>query len=189
MDILEFSKKYFDDLNNVFKQVNLSDLNKFIEVIEKTYEKGNLIYVFGNGGSAAISNHLLCDFSKGVSTGTHLRPRIVSLSSSVELITAFFNDESSQEVFRGQLRNIYRKGDICIAISSSGNSPDIIRAVEYAKSAGSIVLGMSGFSGGELKKIADYNIYIPINNYGIVEDIHQSFMHIIAQFIKQKNIK
>jgi D-sedoheptulose 7-phosphate isomerase len=184
---IEWAKNYIHTLNKTYEKVDLKNLQVFIEVIEDAINLNNIIYSFGNGGSAAISNHLLCDFSKGISTNTCLNPRVVSLSSSSEIITALMNDIGPESIFEGQLKNILRAGDICIAISSSGNSDNIIRAVKFAKLAGAKVLGMAGFDGGQLVKLADFSIHVPSTNYGIVEDIHQSLMHLISQYLNKKH--
>jgi D-sedoheptulose 7-phosphate isomerase len=188
-DIVGFSKKYFHELNRVVNSTDLSSLVDFCRVITNAHNNDKIIYVFGNGGSAAIANHLLCDHSKGIGTLSEIHPRVVSLSSSAEIITALLNDVGSEEVFVGQLKNILREDDVCIAISSSGNSPNILAAVEYAKKKGAKVLGLVGFEGGKLSRLADYNIHVPINNYGIVEDVHQSLMHIMAQHIRALALK
>lgn len=186
IDPIKFASNYTKLLYSTFEKVDMSQLQDFIKTIENAIISDKLIYAFGNGGSAAISNHLLCDFSKGISTHTCLSPRIVSLSSSPEIITALLNDIGSESIFEGQLKNIIRPGDICIAISSSGNSENIIKAVKYAKSVGSKILGLTGFDGGRLIELSDICIHVKCNNYGIVEDIHQSIMHLISQYINFK---
>ena len=179
-----FARDYFAYLKQVMDETDLSSLNAFAKAISAAHEQGNIMYSFGNGGSAAISNHLLCDYSKGIANHTNVKPRVVSLSSSPEIITALVNDVGPSEMYTGQLRNILRPGDICLAISSSGNSENIISAVEFAQSKGCVVLGLCGFDGGRLKELADVVVHVPADNYGIVEDIHHSIMHILAQFIR-----
>jgi D-sedoheptulose 7-phosphate isomerase len=179
-----FARDYFAYLKQLMDETDLTSLIDFARVISEAHEQGNILYSFGNGGSAAISNHLLCDFSKGISLHTNIKPRVVSLSSSPEIITALVNDVGPTEMFTGQLRNILRYGDICLAVSSSGNSENIISAVEFAQAKGCIVLGLCGFDGGRLKDLADFVVHVPADNYGIVEDLHHSIMHILAQFIR-----
>jgi len=181
---IEFSRNYFDLLNKSSARIEFSPIRDFIRVIETAHENSNLILTLGNGGSAAIANHFLCDHSKGVAGETNFLPRIVSLSNSNELITAIANDISSDSIFSEQARLIVRPGDVIFAISSSGKSQNIVSAVKLAKERGATVLSLTGFDGLPLRELSDYNIHVPINNYGIVEDIHQSIMHILAQYIR-----
>ncbi|HTW50958.1 MAG TPA: SIS domain-containing protein [Stellaceae bacterium] len=144
-----------------------------------------LIYACGNGGSAATSGHLLCDFLKGIQTDTALRPRVVSLASHLELITAIANDISYDEIFAYQLKTMAAPGDVLITISASGNSENIVRALDWARQNGVGTIAMTGFAGGRSAKLADINLHVAAENYGIVEDIHQSMMHAFAQYLRQ----
>ncbi len=144
-----------------------------------------MIYACGNGGSAAISGHLLCDFLKGIQTDTALRPRVVSLASHLELITAIANDIEYAEIFAYQLRTMAAPGDVLMTISSSGNSENIVRAIDWARQNGVGTIAMTGFAGGRSAQRADINLHVAAENYGIVEDIHQSMMHALAQYLRQ----
>src|SRR5262249_4850975 len=139
-----------------------------------------MIYACGNGGSAAISGHLLCDFLKGIQTDTPLRPRVVSLASHIELITAIAHHLSYDEVFAYQLKTMAAPDDVLMTISSSGNSENIVRAIDWARQNGVGTIAMTGFSGGRSAERADINLHVAAENYGIVEDIHQSMMHALA---------
>ncbi len=143
------------------------------------------IYSCGNGGSAAIANHLVCDHARGVSADTGLRPRVHSLSATVEILTAIANDVDYAEVFTGQLKLFARPGDVLITISSSGDSANVVRAVQWARDNGLGTVALTGFSGGSTAHLADVNIHVDADNYGIIEDAHQSVMHALAQFIRQ----
>ncbi len=138
--------------------------------------------------SAAIANHLSCDCLKGIRSATALRPRVVSLSATVELITAIANDFSYDEVFSFQLSSLAVPGDLLIAISSSGNSPNIIAALNWAKDNGLRTLAMTGFDGGAAAGIADVSLHVRADNYGVIEDVHQSLMHLLAQYVRHKNL-
>ncbi len=144
-----------------------------------------VIYACGNGGSAAISGHLMCDFLKGIQTNTALRPRVVSLASHLELITAIANDINYAEVFAFQLKTMAEPGDVLITISSSGNSENIVRAIDWSRQNGVGTIAMTGFAGGRSSKLAEINLHVEAENYGIVEDIHQSMMHAFAQYLRQ----
>ena len=158
-------------------------------MLSKYYYSKNNIFVCGNGGSAAISNHFLCDHLKGISTNTNLLPKIISLSANIEVITAVANDIEYGDIFAFQLSRLAKPKDCLITISSSGNSKNIINAIKWAKKNKIRTISLSGFDGGKAKRISDLDINIPCNNYGIVEDLHQSIMHILAQSIRMNNMR
>lgn len=140
---------------------------------------GGTIYVAGNGGSAAIAEHLMCDFMKGSGL------RVISLVSNLSLLTALANDVEYSEVFSQKLRMMGAcQRDCLLLISSSGNSPNILCAADYAKGASIPVIGLTGFSGGKLRMQSDVSLHINAHNYGVVEDAHQAIMHILAQWYK-----
>lgn len=184
--VTEYADAYIDSLSMSLKSADLSGLSDFIKVIDEAEAKGSSIFVFGNGGSSAIANHLQCDYLKSVSQLTTKRLRVISLTSSTELITAYGNDIDFSEIFSSQLEALGSIGDVCIAISSSGNSPNILNGVRAAKKLGLTTLGLTGFDGGELLKMGDHVIHVKVNNYGIVEDSHQMIMHVIAQYISKR---
>lgn len=156
------------------------------QVCEKVVEAGandRQIFVVGNGGSAAIAEHLCCDWTKGTNCHGHPVIQSRSLTSNSSLYSAIANDYGFEHVFDTQLDFFGRSGDVLIAISSSGNSPNVLNAVERGKQLGMFVAGFTGFSGGKLAGLADASIHVATDNYGIVEDAHQAIMHIIAQYI------
>ena len=126
---------------------------------------------------------------KGTSSNTNLLPKIISLSSNLEIITAIANDIKFNEIFLFQLSRLAKKGDCLITISSSGNSENIIKAIKWAKKNKLKTVSLNGFVGGEARQISDISINIPCNNYGIIEDLHQSIMHILAQSIRMQNLQ
>ena len=132
-----------------------------------------------------MANHLQCDHLKGVRNGTDLQSRVVSLSSNVELLTAIANDVGYHDSFAYQLRAQSRPGDVLIAISSSGCSPNILHALQWARDNGLRTIALTGFDGGDARSIAEIAIHVDSANYGIVEDLHQSIMHALAQYIRQ----
>jgi D-sedoheptulose 7-phosphate isomerase/D-glycero-D-manno-heptose 1,7-bisphosphate phosphatase len=135
-----------------------------------------------------VANHLQCDHVKGVRNGTDLSPRVVSLSANVELLTAIANDLAYEEVFAYQLESQARPGDVLIAISSSGCSPNIVNALAFAREHGLHTIALTGFSGGDVKSMADVAIHVDCTNYGVVEDLHQAVMHAIAQYVRQSRM-
>jgi len=168
------------------KRVDLARIERAADLLSVLFSAGRTLYVCGNGGSAAIANHLLCDFAKGIQTDTPLKPRVVSLSSHVELITAIGNDFEFAEVFVYQLQTFARAGDALLTISASGNSENIVRAIDWAKNHGVSTIAMTGFEGGRSAKLADIDLHVPASNYGIVEDVHQSMMHVFAQYLRMR---
>ncbi len=184
-DCAEYGLAYFDLVRKAQANVSGEALSQATLLLDGAVRRGATIFACGNGGSAAIANHLLCDFLKGISTGGPIKPRVVTLSSSPELITAIANDIGVEDIFAYPLRSLGQKGDILIAISSSGTSPNIVRAVEAARALQMPVIALTGFRGGQSAELADVSIHVDADNYGVVEDVHQSIMHIIAQYLKQ----
>lgn len=177
---------YRDAIVRAWQTLDLSALDRAAVLLNAAIRAGRVIYACGNGGSAAISGHLLCDFLKGIQTDTALRPKVVSLASHIELITAIANDIAYDEVFAYQLRTLAEPGDVLMTISSSGNSENIVRAIDWARGNGVKSIAMTGFSGGRSAGMADVNLHVQAENYGIVEDIHQSLMHSLAQYLRQQ---
>jgi D-sedoheptulose 7-phosphate isomerase len=184
----ELGDDYFGQLTSAAASVDRAALNRAADVLGRVYAAGGTVFACGNGGSAAISNHLHCDHLKGIQTDTAVRPKVVSLSANLETITAIANDISYDEVFVYQLRTLGVAGDALITISSSGDSENVVRACQWAKENGLATVAMTGFSGGRTAEIADINLHAAGDNYGVVEDIHQSLMHILAQYLRQANM-
>lgn len=187
-DMGAFADAYFQASQVAQASVDRVALAKAGALLAGAYAARKTIYVCGNGGSAAISNHLVCDHLKCIQTDTDLRPRVVSLSATIETITAVANDISYDEVFVYQLRTLADPGDVLISVSSSGDSENVVRACEWAKANDLAVIAMTGFAGGRTQGIADVNLHVKGDNYGVVEDTHQALMHILAQFIRQDHM-
>lgn len=181
--ISSYKNGYAASLAQAIDQVSSESIEKICNEVLFASGKGNKIFVVGNGGSAAIAEHLCCDWSKGTSCRGYSAISSHSLTSNVALYSAIANDYGFEHVFDTQLDFFARQGDVLIAISSSGNSPNVLNAVARAKELGVFVAGFSGFSGGKLAELADASVHVATNNYGIVEDAHQAVMHIIAQYI------
>jgi len=188
-DIESYADDYFKEINLAASSIVGSKLSQAIGILNKTYTKGGMVFSCGNGGSAAIANHLVCDHCKLVRTDTDLVSRIYSLSTTVEIITAIGNDLSYDEIFEYQLKSLAKAGDLLITISSSGDSENIVRAANWAKQNNVSVISLTGFSGGRSAKIADINLHVSADNYGVIEDVHQSIMHLLAQFIRMTHMK
>ena len=185
----EFLRDYSSEITKGFESINIEEIEKIAKLINNTIKQGHTIFSCGNGGSSAISEHFVCDFLKGASTDTSIQPIIHSFTSNTPTLTAVANDISYEEVFSFQLQKYASSEDILISISSSGNSPNILKSIETAKDIGMKTISLVGFDGGKAKEISDYCIHIETDNYGIAEDLHQSLMHILAQYIRLINLK
>ncbi len=185
-DFNDFVKDYYNNLIDGSKLIDNEQLKLCAEICETVFQNNNWLFVCGNGGSAAIANHFIADYTKLISTGTKLKPKVHSLSNNVEIISAIANDISYEEIFSYQLNRFATKNDALIVISGSGNSPNIIKALSDGKKIGCKTIAFTGFAGGAARKLADISIHVDVHNYGIVEDLHQGMMHIIAQYIRQK---
>jgi len=157
-------------------------------ILLEAYTRGAGVLSCGNGGSASIANHLQCDHVKGVRTATDLVPRVVSLSANVELITAIANDMAYEDVFVYQLQSQSGPGDVLIAVSSSGRSANIVRALTWARDHDIRTIALTGFNGGQARAVAEVTIHVDSTNYGVVEDLHQAIMHGLAQYIRQSRM-
>lgn len=183
-----YADEYFKRLAAASATIDRGSLSAAGRLIAQTIARGGRIYSCGNGGSAAIANHLVCDCLKGIRTGTNIKPKVYSFSTTVEVLTAIVNDIGSEEMFSFQLESMGEKQDVLIAISSSGASPNIVRAIETAARMGIRTIAMTGFDGGRSRQEADISLHVECENYGIIEDIHQSMMHILAQHVRHGHL-
>lgn len=180
-----FFDAYAEQVAYACASVSREALDRAQQLLAETLRRDGQVWACGNGGSAAIANHLVCDHAKGIGADTGLRPRVHSLSATVELITAIGNDIAYAEVFAEQIRLMGRPGDLLITISSSGDSENIVRAITRARETGMASIALTGFGGGRSAAQADINLHVNADNYGVVEDVHQSLMHVLAQFVRQ----
>ena len=178
---IELMQDYFERVTATIDTLNFQEIDKSMKAILTAYDQGADIYVFGNGGSAATASHMTNDFNKGISCGIEKKFRFHCLNDNIATLLAIANDISYADIFYEQLKNRLRAKDLIIAISGSGNSCNIIKAVEYAQSCGCIVIGITGYSGGKLKQIADYSLHADIEDMQVVEDIHLIFNHMMMK--------
>lgn len=183
-----YASEYFTRLATAAHACDLTALNRIAAAVKDTIDSGNFIYICGNGGSAGIANHSLCDFLKCVRTDTDLMPRVMSLAAHTEMNSALANDISYDEVFAYQLASMARPGDLVWTVSSSGNSPNVVRALEVAREKGLRSVSFTGFDGGRSRELAEINAHVDAHNYGVVEDIHMSFIHIITQYLRMSHM-
>jgi D-sedoheptulose 7-phosphate isomerase len=190
MDYKKQMKDYYKIVIDTINNLNYEEINTAMNAIDEVYERGGSIYICGNGGSAATASHYTNDFNKGISEYVDKKYRFVCLNDNFATVMAIANDISYDEVFSFQLNGRITKNDMLIAISGSGNSKNIIRAVEEAQKNGTKVLGMSGYRGGKLREMADYHMHVDIENMMVVEDVHMTFDHMMFSVFlasKRKN--
>jgi phosphoheptose isomerase len=183
-----YFEAYGEETARAASSIDPASLDRAAAVLLQAYTSGAGVFSCGNGGSAAIANHLQCDHVKGIRTATDLAPRVVSLSASIELITAIANDMGYEDVFVYQLQSQSGPGDVLMAISSSGRSPNIVRALTWARDHGLGTIALTGFDGGQARAVAEVTIHVDSANYGVVEDLHQAVMHALAQYIRQSRM-
>ena len=188
-NIESYFEGYAKSLQSSFENISKKDLKKISDSIEKTIKSNSNIFICGNGGSSSVSNHFLCDFQKGLLIDKKLKLKTYSLTSNTDLITAISNDLSYDDIFSLQLESLASKNDLLVLFSVSGTSKNIIKACKFAKKKKLKIISFVGFSNSLLKKYSDICLELNNYNFGISEDIFQSLMHIISQYLRQKNLK
>ncbi len=178
-------KGYFDREIEVIKRLNIDDINEAVSAIWSAYEREATIYIFGNGGSAATASHFVCDFNKGISENKEKKFNFVCLNDNYPMMMAIANDISYDEVFKYPLVGKLKPTDLLIGISGSGNSKNVIKAVEYAKEIGTPVVGITGYHGGKLKELADYHMDVMEDDMQISEDLHMVFDHMMYAILSR----
>jgi D-sedoheptulose 7-phosphate isomerase len=180
------AKEYFTSLQEVFSRLNLAVIDQMTEAIWENYENGHTLYIFGNGGSAALASHFACDIGKGTVAPGRKRLRTVSLTDNVPLLTALANDLAYKDVFSEQLAGLAERGDMVLAISGSGNSPNVVQGLEEAKKIGLHTLVLTGFAGGRVKELANLCLIVPSDNMQHIEDAHLCATHAIFRAIRHR---
>ena len=185
--IEQFVVDYLSGLQRALELVSPQQVAAFIRRLVETYRSGGQVFIIGNGGSAAMASHMACDLSKTVfgsrTMDARRRFRVMALTDNTPLITAWANDVGYECVFAEQLRTWVGSGDLVIAITGSGNSLNIIEAVEVACTLGAHTFGLLGFDGGQIKDLVDEYVLVPVENYGYVEDIHLALDHIVTAYL------
>jgi D-sedoheptulose 7-phosphate isomerase len=179
---------YFDNYSAVVCKLPHAVIERVVDVLLDTYEQGRKVFLFGNGGSAALASHFACDLGKGTSRpGVHDRRfRVLSLTDNMPLITAWANDTSYEQVFAEQLRNFIEPGDVALGISGSGCSNNVLLALDVAREIGAMTVGLTGFRGGKMVDRCDLCIIIPSDNMQIIEDLQLSITHAIFTVIRHR---
>ena len=183
-----FTTEYFRKLHDVLNTLSHKELEKFVTVLWKAYKNKKTIFFMGNGGSASTATHLAADIGKNTiiksTNDKELRFRTVALTDNPAWILAIGNDLSYEDIFVEQLKNFMTRGDVVVAISGSGNSPNVVKAIKWANGHGAKTVGLLGFDGGKLKRIVDICVHVPVNHYGYVEGIHSEIHHYLVEALK-----
>ncbi len=184
LSIKDYSKSYIDYLSSVLSNISLTDIEKFVEVLLEARERESSIFFIGNGGSAATASHFANDIAIG--TRTYEKPfRAISLCDNQAVITAIANDDGYEKIFSQQLQVLLKNQDVVVAISASGNSSNLLHAIDVAQKMNAITVGISAFDGGKMKEMVDVSLNVPTEKgeYGPAEDAHMVLDHLISNYL------
>ena len=180
----DYSKSYLEYLNTVLKGISLTAIDDFVKVLLEARERGSYIFFIGNGGSAATASHFANDIAIG--SREYDKPfRVISLCDNQAVITAIANDDGYEKIFSQQLKVLLKKQDVVVSISASGNSPNLIHAINVAKKMSATTVGISAFDGGKMKDIVDFSLHVPTKKgeYGPAEDAHMILDHLVSNYL------
>ncbi len=184
MDIIEHTENYLSELKKSIDALPREKIRRITEILLDAHKRGAKVIIMGNGGSAATASHMVCDLGKGTAVEGVPRIRAVALNDNVPLLTAWSNDTEYQYAYMEQLANLLEEGDVVIGISGSGNSPNVLNAIQYANEHGGITVGFTGFQGGKLAAMCRECIVVPSDNMERIEDIHLILEHLIKLYIR-----
>lgn len=186
----DFVIAYLGEIRRCVDALSPWEVVQFLELLERAYREDRQVYVIGNGGSASTASHMACDLAKNVyppaSLGMVRRFRVTSLTDNVALITALANDCGYDRIFAEQLHNVLQKDDLLIAVSASGNSPNVFNAITLARERGARIAALLGFDGGLARSMVDVALVVGSNDYGHVEDLHLVLNHLMAAWMRQR---
>lgn len=180
------ARQYFEAMSAVLARTDPRPIDAYVDLLVKAWREDRRVFIFGNGGSAYNASHHVADYVKTACVPGKKRLMAFSLSDNMGLLTAIGNDLAYDQIFEFPLASYARPGDIAVGISCSGNSPNLLRACEWARSHGLTVVALTGFDGGRVKALADIHIHVPSDNYGVIEDLHMSVGHIAAQMLQNR---
>lgn len=176
---------YFDEMKAVLDRVDREPIQEAIDVLHQARIDGKQVFIMGNGGSASTATHMVCDLAKNTRQPDWPHYKVIGLADNMAIFSAYGNDDGYDNVFRLQLANLLNPGDVVVAISTSGNSPNVLRAVELANERGATVIGMTGFGAGKLGPMVDVHLHVPSDCIEIVEDIHLMLEHMITKVLRE----
>lgn len=178
---IALADEYLKSLSSVLEKLDRDEIRQLVDVLDDARLKGNTIYICGNGGSASTASHMVCDLNKGACYHSQEKFRAVSLSDNVPTMMALANDVDYKDIFVEPLKNFMKAGDVVIGISGSGNSPNVLKAIEYANAHEGVTVGLTGYQGGKLKDMAAYSVNVRYNDMQISEDVHLILGHILMK--------
>ncbi|MGL4676068.1 MAG: D-sedoheptulose-7-phosphate isomerase [Brevinema sp.] len=174
---------YFQQLKDTLDNINRDEITTFINILIEARNNNKTIYIMGNGGSASTASHFVCDFNKGASYQKNKRFKVICLNDSISTLSAYGNDVNFDKIFVEPLKNFLQEGDVVIGISGSGNSKNVLEAIEYANQKNAITIAWTGYIEGKIKKLAKHCINANINDMQIAEDIHMILNHLCLKLI------
>jgi D-sedoheptulose 7-phosphate isomerase len=181
-----FSREYIEQVKQTLDIFPHEQFEALVNVLVTALRNKRNIFVMGNGGSGATASHWVCDMNKGCGYGREQRFRMMCLNDNIPTLLAYANDVGYEDIFVEQLKNFLEEGDVVIAISGSGNSKNVVKAIEYANSKGAITVGLVGYSGGKLLNLVQIPLHIPVNDMQIAEDIHMMVVHMTMRRLLQE---
>jgi D-sedoheptulose 7-phosphate isomerase len=174
-------RDYCQGLGQALEAVPAEAFEALVKLLDHARRDGRQIFTMGNGGSGSTASHIACDLNKGVSFGRDQRFRVICLNDNLPTLLAYANDVSYEDVFVEPLKNFLRPGDVVMGISGSGNSPNVLKAIEYANQRGGFTVGLSGFEGGKLARLVQMPVVVPVHDMQKVEDVHLIIFHVAMQ--------
>jgi D-sedoheptulose 7-phosphate isomerase len=180
------ARSYIDEMAKLLRTLDPGPMDAFADCVYQAWRDGRRVFVFGNGGSASTASHYVADFVKTAAVEGQKRLAAFCVNDNLGLLTALGNDISYEETFRYPLATYAHPGDVAVALSCSGNSPNVLQAVRWAREHGLTIVALTGFQGGKLGEMADIHINIPSSNYGLIEDLHLSVNHVVAQALQTR---
>ncbi len=186
METYQYIEKYFTDLKKVIDDIPHDVVAAVYDKLDECQRSGKTLFVFGNGGSASTASHIICDMGKNTRGSEKPRMKVIGLNDNMAIFSAYANDEGYDRVFAEQLISLGQEGDMVLAISGSGNSPNVLEGVKAAKQKGMFTIGFTGYAGGKLKGLVDLALVVPVNDMEQVEDAHMILDHLITGLLRGK---
>jgi D-sedoheptulose 7-phosphate isomerase len=174
---------YFDRLKKTIDAIDVSQVDNLMNLLVDALQRDKQIFIMGNGGSASTASHFVCDFNKGLSWNKQKRFKFICLNDNMPTMMAYANDTSYEDVFVEPLKNFFQKGDLIIGISGSGNSKNVLNAIEWGNTNGGITIGLTGYNGGKLRQMASHNVHINVDDMQITEDLHMILDHCMMKIL------
>ncbi len=182
--MIDLINEYFEKIKKTIDNMDRNEIETFLKVLINAKNENKTIFIMGNGGSAATASHFVCDFAKGASYGKEKKFNFICLNDNIPIMMAYANDISYDDIFVEQLKNQFKKGDVVIGISGSGNSKNVLKAIEYANDNNGITIGITGYNGGKLKQITNYSVNTNVDDMQISEDLHMILDHLCIRVLE-----